>query len=97
MSRMTSHSILVAIFTVSYVAISIGSHVNTTIVTYPARVFNTTQGECLSGGWREMVIAEVKENIRNLLPQFMPIRKWYLLHHIYLYVGMAPTRNIYNT
>ena len=73
---MTSHNLLVAVFTVSCVAVSTGSHDNTTTLTYPARVFNTTQGECPSDAQREMVIAEVKEDIRNLLPLFLPVRKW---------------------
>ena len=75
-SRMTSHYLLVAVFTVSYAALSTGNHGNTTTLTYPARVFNTTQGECPSDVQREMVIAEVKEDIGNLLPLFLPIRKW---------------------
>ena len=70
---MTSHNLLVAVFTVSFVTLSTGNHVNTTTLTYRARVFNTTQGECLSDAQREMVMAEVKEDIRNLLPL---IRKW---------------------
>ena len=70
---MTSHNLLVAVFTVSCVALSAASHDNTTTRTYPARVFTTTQGECPSDPQREIVIAEVKEDIRNLLPR---IRKW---------------------
>ena len=70
---MTSHNLLVAVFTMSCVTLSTGNHDNTTILTYPARVFNTTQGECPSYAQREMVIAEVREDIRNLLPL---IRKW---------------------
>ena len=73
---MTSHNLLVAVFTVSCVALSTGNHGNTTIRTYSARVFDTTQGECPSDVLREMVIAEVKEDIRNLLALFLPIRKW---------------------
>ena len=57
---MTSHNLLVAVFTVSYVALSTGNHDNTTILTYPARVFNTAPDECPSDAQREMVIAEVK-------------------------------------
>ena len=68
---MTSHNLLVAVFTVSCVALSAASHDNTNTRTYPARVFTTTQGECPSDPQREIVIAEVKEDIRNLL-----IRKW---------------------
>ena len=75
-SRMTSLNLLVAVFTVSCVAVSTGYHDNTTTLTYPARVFDTTQGECPSDAQREMVIAEVKEDIRNLLPLFLPVRKW---------------------
>ena len=70
---MTSRSLLVAVFTVSWAALSAASYDNTTTQTYPARVINTTQGECPSDVQREMVIAEVKEDIRNLLPL---IRKW---------------------
>ena len=70
---MTSHNLLVAVFTVSCVTLSTGSHDNTVTLTYPARVLNTNQGECPSDAQREMVIAEVKEDIRNLLPLF---RKW---------------------
>ena len=73
---MTSHNLLVAVFTVSCVAVSTGNHDNTTILTYPARVFNTTQRECPSDAQCEMVMAEVKEDIRNLLPLFQLLRKW---------------------
>ena len=70
---MTSHNLLVAVFTVSCVTLSTGSHDSTVTLTYPARVLNTAQGECPSDAQREMVIAEVKEDIRNLLPL---LRKW---------------------
>ena len=73
---MASHNLLLAVFTASCVALPTGSQDNTTPQTYPARVFNTTQGECPSDAQREMVIAEVKEGIHNLLPLFLPIRKW---------------------
>ena len=63
-SRMTSHNLLVAVFTG-----------NTTTLTYPGRVF-TAQGECPSDAQREMVMAELEEDIRNLLPLLLPIRKW---------------------
>ena len=66
-SRMTSHNLLVAVFTVSCVVLSTGNHDNTVTLTYPARVFNTALGECPSDAQHEMIIAEVKENIRNLL------------------------------
>ena len=73
---MTSNNLVVAVFTVSCVALSTGNHDNTVTLTYPARVFNTTQGECPSDAQREMIMAEVKEDICNLLPLFLPIRKW---------------------
>ena len=73
---MTSHNLLVAVFTMSCVALSAGNLDNTTTRTYPARVLNSAPGECPSDALREMVIAEVKEDIRNLLPLFLPIRKW---------------------
>ena len=57
----------------SCVALPAASHDNTTTLTYPARVFTTTQGECPSDLQHEMVIAEVKEDVRNLLPL---LRKW---------------------
>ena len=66
-STMTSHSWLVAVFTVSCVALSSGNHDSPTTLTYPARVLNTTQRECPSDVQREVVITEVKEDIRNLL------------------------------
>ena len=72
-SRMTSHCLLVAVFTVSCVAVSTGNHDNTVTLTYPARAFNTAPRECPSDAQREMVISEVKEDIRNLLPL---LRKW---------------------
>ena len=72
-SRMTSHNLLVAVLTASCVALSTASHDNTITLTYPAKVVNTAQGECPSDTQREMVIAEVKEDIRNLLPL---LRKW---------------------
>ena len=75
-SRMISHNLLVAVFTVSCVALSTGNHGNTTTLTYPAKVFNTIQGECPSDAQREMVIPKLKEDIRNLLPLFLPVRKW---------------------
>ena len=68
---MTSQNLLVAVLTASCVALSGASHDNPTTLTYPARVFTTTQGECPSDLQREMVIAEVKEDIHNFL-----IRKW---------------------
>ena len=68
---MTSQNLLVAVLTASCFALSGASHDNPTTLTYPARVFTTTQGECPSDLQHEMVIAEVKEDIRNLL-----IRKW---------------------
>ena len=64
---MTSYNLLVAVFTVSCVTLSTASHDNPTTQTYPARVITTTQGECPSDEQHEMVIAEVKEDIRNLL------------------------------
>ena len=65
---MTSHNLLVVVLTASCVALSTASHDNTITLTYPAKVVNTAQGECPSDTQREMVIAEVKEDIRNLLP-----------------------------
>ena len=73
---MTSHNLLVAVFTLSCVVLFTGNHDNTVTLTYPARVFNTAPGECRSDAQREMIIAEVKENIPNLLPL---IRKWIYL------------------
>ena len=70
---MISHKLLAAVFTVSCVALSAASHDNTTTLTYPARVINTAQGECPSDLQHEMVIAEVREDIRNLLHL---LRKW---------------------
>ena len=70
---MTSHNLLFAVFTASCVTLSTASHDNTITLTYPAKVFTTTQGECPSDEQHEMIIAEVKEDIHNLLPQ---IRKW---------------------
>ena len=70
---MTSHNLLVAVFTISCVAVSTGNHDNTVTLTYRARAFNTVLGECPSDAQREMVISEVKEDIRNLLPL---LRKW---------------------
>ena len=76
LSIMTSNNLLVAVFIVTRAVISTGSYGNATILTYPARVLNTTQGECPSDVQREMVMAEVKEDICNLLLMFLPIRKW---------------------
>ena len=73
---MTSHNLLVAVFTVSCVAVSTGNHDKTVTLTYPAKVFNTTQGECPSDALWEMVMAEVDEDIRNLLLLILPLRKW---------------------
>jgi len=69
---MTSHGLLVAVFTVSCVILSTATHDNTTTRTYPAKVFTTTQGECPSDPQREIIIAEVKEDIRNLLIRKLP-------------------------
>lgn len=74
---MTSHSWLVAVFTVSCVALSTGNHDSPTTLTYPARVLNTSQGECPSDVQHELVIAEVNEDILNLLQR----GKWV---HIYI-------------
>ena len=68
---MTSHNLLVAVFTVSCVTLSTGNHYNPTTGTFPARVLTTTQGECPSDLQHGMIIAEVKEDVRNFL-----IRKW---------------------
>ena len=81
---MTSHRLLVAVFTVSCIVLSTGNHDNTTTLTYPGRVLNTIQGECPSDVQRETVIAEVKEDIRNLLHQ---LGKWV---HIYITTGSRP-------
>ena len=78
---MTSHGLLVAVFTVSCIVLSTGNHDNTTTLTYPGRVWNTTQGECSSDVQRETVVAEVKEDIRTLLHQ---LGKW-----VYIYIAMA--------
>ena len=72
---MGSHDLLVAVFTVSCVTLSTGNHDNTTTLTYPGRVFNTAPGECLSDAQREVVIAEVNEDIRRLLLLFLPIHE----------------------
>ena len=81
---MTSQRLLVAVFTVSCIALSTGNHDNTTTLTYPGRVLNTTQGECPSDVQRETVIAEVNEDICNLLHQ---LGKWV---HIYIATGSRP-------
>ena len=65
---MISQNLVVAVFTVSRVALSTGSYDNAVTLTYPAKVFNTTQGECPSDAQCEMVMGEVKEDIRSLLP-----------------------------
>ena len=73
---MTSHNLLIAVFTVSCVALSTGNLHSTTTLTYPARALSTTQGECPSDAQREIVISEVKEDIHNLLPLFLSTREW---------------------
>ena len=70
---MTSHNLLVAVFTASCVALSTASLDNAITLTYPAKVVNSAQGECPSDEQHEMVIAEMKEDICNLLPRFS---KW---------------------
>ena len=82
---MTSLNLLVAVFTVSCVTLSACNLDNTTTQSYPARVLNSAPGECPSDAQREMVMAEVKEDILNLLPL---IRKWlhlatYLISTVY--------------
>ena len=72
---MTSHNLLVAVFTVSCVTLSTGNHGNITTLTYPGSVFNTALGECPSDAQHEMVMAKLEEDIRNLLPLLLPIRK----------------------
>ena len=64
---MTSHNLLFAVFAACCVTLSAANHDNMITWTYPAKVVNTTQGECPSDAQHEMVIAEVKEDIRNLL------------------------------
>ena len=67
---MISHRLLVALLVLSCVANATCNHDNITILTYPVRVVSTTtQGECPSDAQREMVRAEVKDEIRNLLHQ----------------------------
>ena len=62
---MASHSsVAVVILTVSCIAPFACSNGTTT---YSARVLNTTQGECPSDAQREMIRAEIEEDIRNTL------------------------------
>ena len=65
---MASYSLLVVvILTISCISLSNSSYDSAT--TYPARVLNTSQEECPSSAKWEMVIDEVKEDIRNTLLQ----------------------------
>ena len=73
---MTSHSLLVAVFTVSCVALSAGNHDNTTTLTYPGRVLRTSPEGCPSDAQHQTLIRTVKKDIRNLLHQILHIREW---------------------
>ena len=64
--EMASHS-LVAVVILAMSCIVPSTCSNDGAKTYSARVLNTTQGECLSDAQREATIAEVQEDIRNLL------------------------------
>ena len=67
---MISQRLLVAVLVLSCVADATCNHDNITILTYPIQVVSTTtQGECPSDAQHEMVMSEVKEDIRNLLHQ----------------------------
>lgn len=64
---MTFHSLLFAFLTMSCVALATVNGDNTTTLSYPGRVLNTTQGECPADVQSETVTLEVKDDIRNLL------------------------------
>ena len=64
--EMASHS-LVAVVILAMSCIIPSTCSNDSAKTYSARVLNTIQGECPSDAQREATIAEVQEDIRNLL------------------------------
>ena len=60
MAEMSSHGLLVLVLTMSCFALS-------TCLSYSARVLKTTLEQCPSDAQHDMVIAEVKQDIRNIL------------------------------
>ena len=65
---MASHILLaLVILTMSCISLSSCSYDGAT--TYSARVLNTSQEQCPSIVQQEMIIAEVKEDVRNTLLQ----------------------------
>ena len=63
---MASHS-LVAVVILAMSCIVLSTCSSDGAKTYSARVLNAAQGECPSDAQREATIAEVQEDIRNLL------------------------------
>ena len=63
--EMASHSLVAVVILMSCIIPSTCS--NDSAKTYSARVLNTIEGECPSDAQREATIAEVQEDIRNLL------------------------------
>lgn len=67
---MTSHSLLaLVIIIVSCFTLSTcnGGNIISDLVTYSARVLNTNQEECLPADQQQIVRAEVKQDIHNIL------------------------------
>ena len=67
---MTSHSQLaLALVTVSYFALSScsGANIDSELITYPAHILNTNREECLPAEQQQIVSAEVKQDLRNIL------------------------------
>ena len=60
MAEMSSHGLLVLVLTMSFFALS-------TCLSYSARVLKTTLEKCPSDAQHSVVIAEVKQDIRNIL------------------------------
>ena len=72
---MASHSLLVLVFAVSCFTLSSCNHgvgdTDSVPVTYPVRVLNTAQEECLSDDQREPVRAEVGHDLRSILQSYL--------------------------
>ena len=88
---MASHIVFtVVILIITCISLSSCSYDGAT--TYSARVLNTSQEECPSDAQREMMIAEVKEDIHNTLLQihsreYMQIYKLQILTNVVRIAG----------
>ena len=86
-NSMASHSLLVLVFAVSCFTLSSCNHgvgdTDSVPVTYPVRVLNTAQEECLSDDQWETVRAEVGHDLRSILHSYLG--KTSVVHVVHCY------------